>query len=153
VADGEPLLRCGAIDLALNREDRVDATDRFNGERRLAQIRQLKEFAPGVAPAGRLGDRAGSAPGIIKIARHGQLRLRFGLGWAKSHSFHTGQTPVLRYNRQLMEAIVWNRLPTADIINVKVISLDEAPEGYRSFDAGAPDKFVIDPHGLLSKTP
>jgi glutathione-independent formaldehyde dehydrogenase len=86
-----------------------------------------------------------------EAARHGQLRLRFGLGWAKSHSFHTGQTPVLRYNRQLMEAILWDRLPIADIVNVKVISLDEAPEGYRSFDAGAPHKFVIDPHGLLSK--
>jgi glutathione-independent formaldehyde dehydrogenase len=88
-----------------------------------------------------------------EAARHGQLRLRFGLGWAKSHSFHTGQTPVLRYNRQLMEAILWDRLPIADIVNVKVISLDEAPEGYRSFDAGAPHKFVIDPHRLLSKTP
>jgi glutathione-independent formaldehyde dehydrogenase len=88
-----------------------------------------------------------------EAARHGQLRLRFGLGWAKSHSFHTGQTPVLRYNRQLMEAILWDRLPIADIVNVKVISLDEAPEGYRSFDAGAPHKFVIDPRRLLSKTP
>jgi glutathione-independent formaldehyde dehydrogenase len=87
-----------------------------------------------------------------EAARHGQLRLRFGLGWAKSHSFHTGQTPVLRYNRQLMEAILGNRLPIADIVNVKVISLDEAPEGYRSFDAGAPHKYVIDPHGSLSKT-
>ena len=88
-----------------------------------------------------------------EAARHGQLRLRFGLGWAKSHSFHTGQTPVLRYNRQLMEAILWDRLPIAEIVNVKIIGLDEAPEGYRSFDSGAPYKFVIDPHGLLSKTP
>jgi hypothetical protein len=53
---------------------------------------------------------------------HGQLRLRFGLGWAKSHSFHTGQTPVLRYNRQLMEAILWDRLPIAEIVDVKVIN-------------------------------
>jgi glutathione-independent formaldehyde dehydrogenase len=87
-----------------------------------------------------------------EAARHGQLRLRFGLGWAKSHSFHTGQTPVLRYNRRLMEAILWDRLPIAEIVNVKVISLDEAPDGYRSFDSGAPYKFVIDPHGLLPKT-
>jgi glutathione-independent formaldehyde dehydrogenase len=87
-----------------------------------------------------------------EAARHGQLRLRFGLGWAKSHSFHTGQTPVLRYNRRLMEAILWDRLPIAEIVNVKVISLDEAPDGYRSFDSGAPHKFVIDPHGLLPKT-
>lgn len=84
-------------------------------------------------------------------AKRGELRLRFGLGWAKSHSFHTGQTPVLRYNRQLMQAILWDRLPIADIVNVKVISLDEAPEGYRSFDAGVANKFVIDPHGQLGK--
>ena len=71
LADCEPLLSGGAIDLALNREDRVDAAHRFDGEWRLAQISQLKEFAPGVAPAGRLSDRAGSAPGIIKIAEPG----------------------------------------------------------------------------------
>jgi glutathione-independent formaldehyde dehydrogenase len=28
-------------------------------------------------------------------SRHGSLQIRFGLGWAKSHSFHTGQTPVM----------------------------------------------------------
>jgi len=44
------------------------------------------------------------------------LSLRFGLGWAKSHSLHTGQTPVLKYNRQLMQAILWGRLPIGDIV-------------------------------------
>src|SRR2546430_13933065 len=39
-------------------------------------------------------------------ARKGVLGLRIGLGWAKSHSFGTGQCPVLRYNRQLMMAIL-----------------------------------------------
>ena len=32
--------------------------------------------------------------------------INFGLGWSKSHSFLTGQTPVLRYNRQLLQAIL-----------------------------------------------
>jgi glutathione-independent formaldehyde dehydrogenase len=86
-----------------------------------------------------------------KAAQHGMLSLRFGLGWAKSHSLHTGQTPVLRYNRQLMQAILWDRLPIGEIVNVKVIGLDQAPEGYRNFDAGVPNKFVIDPHGLVPK--
>jgi glutathione-independent formaldehyde dehydrogenase len=86
-----------------------------------------------------------------EAARQGRLGLRFGLGWAKSHSFHTGQTPVLRYNRQLMQAILRDRLPIAEVVNVKVITLDEAPDGYRSFDAGVPNKFVIDPHGLVPK--
>jgi glutathione-independent formaldehyde dehydrogenase len=86
-----------------------------------------------------------------QAAKHGNLGLRLGLGWAKSHSLHTGQTPVLKYNRQLMQAILWNKLPIAKIVNVKVINLEEAPEGYNYFDAGAAAKFVIDPHGQLPR--
>jgi glutathione-independent formaldehyde dehydrogenase len=81
-------------------------------------------------------------------ARRGSLSIRLGLGWAKSHSLHTGQTPVMKYNRQLMQAILWDKLHIADIVGVQVISLDEAPQGYGEFDAGAPKKFVIDPHGV-----
>jgi glutathione-independent formaldehyde dehydrogenase len=42
-------------------------------------------------------------------------------------------------------------IPIAKIVNVKVINLEQAPEGYKSFDAGGANKFVIDPHGHLSK--
>jgi len=86
-----------------------------------------------------------------QAAKHGNLSLRLGLGWAKSHSLHTGQTPVLKYNRQLMQAILWDRLPIAKIVNVKVIGLEQAPESYKNFDAGVANKFVIDPHGQLPK--
>jgi glutathione-independent formaldehyde dehydrogenase len=82
-------------------------------------------------------------------ARRGSLSVRLGLGWAKSHSFFTGQTPVMRYNRNLMQAILWDRLEIADIVNIQVIRLDQAPEGYAQFDAGVAKKFVIDPHGLI----
>jgi glutathione-independent formaldehyde dehydrogenase len=85
-----------------------------------------------------------------EAARHGNLRMRFGLGWAKSHAFTTGQTPVLRYNRWLMQAILHDRLPIAKVVNATVISLDKAPEGYKNFDAGAAKKFVIDPHGMVA---
>jgi glutathione-independent formaldehyde dehydrogenase len=84
-------------------------------------------------------------------AKHGSLSLRFGLGWAKSHSFFTGQTPVLKYNRQLMEAILYDRIHIADVVNVDVVTLDEAPAGYKQFDAGVPRKFVIDPHGSIPR--
>lgn len=84
-------------------------------------------------------------------AKTGSLSVRFGLGWAKSHSFFTGQTPVMKYNRALMQAILWNRVNIAEIVNVQVISLDEAPSGYAEFDSGVPKKFVIDPHGQLAK--
>ena len=60
-------------------------------------------------------------------AKHGNLKMRFGLGWAKSHRFYTGQTPVLKYNRQLMQAILHDRLPIAKIVNATVIPLKNAP--------------------------
>ncbi|MGB8538184.1 MAG: formaldehyde dehydrogenase, glutathione-independent [Acidobacteriaceae bacterium] len=82
----------------------------------------------------------------------GNLKMRIGLGWAKSHRFYTGQTPVLRYNRQLMQAILYDRLPIARIVNATVIPLDQAPKGYADFDSGAAKKFVLDPHGLLGST-
>jgi glutathione-independent formaldehyde dehydrogenase len=107
--------------------------------------------------------RAGGAIGIPGLyvtedpgskdeaAQKGNLRLRFGLGWAKSHRLSTGQTPVLRYNRQLMQAILHDRLPIAKIVNATVIRLDDAPQGYKDFDNGAAKKFVLDPHGTVRK--
>ncbi|MEC5162077.1 glutathione-independent formaldehyde dehydrogenase [Janthinobacterium sp. CG_23.3] len=84
-------------------------------------------------------------------AKRGSLSIRLGLGWAKSHSLHTGQTPVMKYNRQLMQAILWDRIKIADIVGVQVITLDQAPDSYQQFDAGAPKKFVIDPHNTLKR--
>ncbi|PRC91991.1 formaldehyde dehydrogenase, glutathione-independent [Solimicrobium silvestre] len=89
--------------------------------------------------------------GVDDAARRGSLSVRLGLGWAKSHSFHTGQTPVMKYNRQLMQAILWDRINIAEIVGVQVIALDEAPNGYASFDAGAPKKYVIDPHKMIRR--
>jgi glutathione-independent formaldehyde dehydrogenase len=86
-----------------------------------------------------------------EAAKQGNLKMRFGLGWAKSHRFATGQTPVLKYNRQLMQAILHDRLPIAKIVNATVIPLSDAAKGYKDFDAGAAKKFVLDPHGLLGK--
>ncbi|KDE39809.1 MAG: formaldehyde dehydrogenase, glutathione-independent [Nitrincola lacisaponensis] len=83
-------------------------------------------------------------------ARHGSLSMRFGLGWAKSHSFHTGQCPVMKYHRQLMQAILFDKVQIAKAVNVQVISLDDAPKGYADFDGGAAKKFVIDPHRLFA---
>src|ERR1700687_5145710 len=86
-----------------------------------------------------------------KQAAKGALSLNFGLGWSKSHSFNTGQTPVLRYNRQLLQAILHDRIPIADVVNAQVITLEEAPKGYADFDKGAAVKFALDPPGLVAK--
>jgi NAD/NADP transhydrogenase beta subunit len=78
------------------------------------------------------------------------LGIRIGLGWAKSHSFFTGQTPVMKYNRRLMQAILHDKIQIAKAVNVTVISLEDAPAGYHDFDKGAARKFVIDPNGMIA---
>jgi glutathione-independent formaldehyde dehydrogenase len=84
-------------------------------------------------------------------SKKGFLKVRFGKGWSKSLHFHTGQAPVLHYNRQLMMAILHDRLPIAKIVNATIISLDDAPQGYKDFDRGVAKKFVLDPNGYLAK--
>jgi glutathione-independent formaldehyde dehydrogenase len=119
-------------------------------ERPAAVLNTLMEVT---GPAGKLG-----IPGLYvtedpgasdESARHGSLSLRLGLGWSKSHSFVTGQCPVMRYHRGLMQMILNDRAHIADAVNATVISLDEAPDAYRDFDKGAAKKFVIDPNGLI----
>jgi len=87
--------------------------------------------------------------GVDQNAKTGVLGIRIGLGWAKSHTFATGQCPVIRYNRQLMQAILHDKIQIAKAVNVATITLDEAPTGYKDFDKGAAKKFVIDPHGMI----
>ncbi len=88
--------------------------------------------------------------GVDDNAKTGTLGIRIGLGWAKSHSFATGQCPVLKYNRALMMAILHDKVQVAKACNVEVISLDDAPRGYQDFDKGAAKKFVIDPHASIA---
>ena len=89
-------------------------------------------------------------PGAVdEAAKLGNLRIRIGLGWAKSHSFHTGQCPVMKYHRQLMQAILYDKIQIAKAVNVEVISLTDAPRGYQDFDKGAAKKYVLDPHGMI----
>jgi glutathione-independent formaldehyde dehydrogenase len=105
--------------------------------------------------------RAGGALGIPGLyvtgdpgasdeaAQQGSLSIRIGLGWAKSHSFATGQCPVMKYHRGLMDAILNDRCQIAKAVNATVISLDEAPQGYENFDHGASVKYVLNPHGVI----
>ncbi|HWE01906.1 MAG TPA: formaldehyde dehydrogenase, glutathione-independent [Tepidisphaeraceae bacterium] len=92
----------------------------------------------------------GDPGGIDDNAKIGMLGIRIGLGWAKSHSFHTGQCPVMKYNRALMQCILHDKIQIAKAVSVTTISLDDAPKGYKDFDKGAAKKFVIDPHGMVA---
>jgi glutathione-independent formaldehyde dehydrogenase len=129
-----------------------EAKGQGGGDQPAIVLNQAMEI---IRPAGAIG-----IPGLYvtedpgahdKAAKTGNLSLRLGLGWSKSNSFHTGQTPVLRYNHQLMLALLNDRLPIAKIVNATAISLEDAPKGYAEFDKGVAAKFVLDPHGLLPK--
>ncbi|MEJ5022152.1 formaldehyde dehydrogenase, glutathione-independent [Ochrobactrum vermis] len=129
-----------------------EARGHSGGEQPAIVLNQMMEITRPAGAIGIPGLYVTEDPGAVdKAAKQGSLSLRFGLGWAKAQSFHTGQTPVLKYNRQLMQAILHGRLNIAEVVNAQVISLEDAAKGYESFDQGAAKKFVLDPHGLVSK--
>ena len=85
-------------------------------------------------------------------AKDGSLSIRIGLGWAKSHSFTTGQCPVMRYNRQLMMAILHDRVSDRQERQRHPDPPRQTPRrGYEEFDQGAASKYVLDPHGMISQ--
>ncbi len=128
-----------------------EARGHAGGEQPAVVLNQAMQVTRAAGSIGIPGLYVTEDPGAAEDgAKTGNLSLRLGQGWAKSQNFHTGQTPTLRYNRQLMQAILHDRLPIADIVNATVIPLDQAAEGYKSFDEGAAKKFVLDPHGLLA---
>ena len=87
--------------------------------------------------------------GVDHDAQTGTLKVRLGLGWAKSHTLTTGQCPVMKYHRGLMMAILHERVHIAKAVNATVIGLEDAPTGYAEFDQGASRKYVLNPHGAL----
>ncbi|HWM36023.1 MAG TPA: zinc-binding dehydrogenase, partial [Streptomyces sp.] len=89
--------------------------------------------------------------GVDSDAQTGALKVRLGLGWAKSHSFTTGQCPVMKYHRDLAMAILHDRVQIAKAVNAQIISLEDAPRGYAEFDKGASRKYVLNPHGALDR--
>jgi len=91
----------------------------------------------------------GDPGGIDEAAQKGSLSLSLGTGWAKSLAFTTGQCPVMKYHRGLMQAILHDRVQIAKNVNAKAITLDQAPQGYAEFDAGAATKYVINANGYL----
>lgn len=80
-------------------------------------------------------------------------RLRFcvcsGVAWNKGIAIGQGQCPVMSYNRDLMKTILHDRVDLSKLLNVKIISLEEAPEAYSTFNKQEAVKYVIDPHGML----
>src|SRR5262249_46977490 len=60
------LLRRQAVDLALDRKQRIDARHGFLGDRRLVDARKIKELAPPVRPARCFHDRPRLAASLVE---------------------------------------------------------------------------------------
>lgn len=88
--------------------------------------------------------------GRTMLDKMGRPAFEWGRAWDKGLTISTGQTPVSRYNRYLMNAMLFDRIKLKKVLNTTAISLDEAPQAYQVFNNGAPQKFVIDPHQVLS---
>jgi glutathione-independent formaldehyde dehydrogenase len=145
----EQILRVPEVDCAVDCVG-FEAKGHGGTDQPAVVLNQLMEVTRAAGAIGIPGLYVTEDPGAKdSAARTGNLALRFGLGWAKSHSFATGQTPVMKYNRALMMAVLHDRIRIAKAVNTTVIPLDQAPEGYADFDRGVAKKFVIDPHGLL----
>jgi glutathione-independent formaldehyde dehydrogenase len=146
---GEPELDC-AVD-AVGFEAHGHGSD-AGTERPATVLNSVMELTRAGGGVGIPGLYVTGDPGAAEeAAKTGTLSIQLGLGWAKSLSFMTGQCPVMKYNRQLMMAILNDRTQIAKNVNATVLPLDQAPQGYRDFDKGAARKYVLDPHGMLSK--
>ncbi len=86
--------------------------------------------------------------GADDMRKKGIQPLNMGAAWVKGQMIWGGQCPVMKYHRELMEAILHERLHAARYLNVTLISLDQAPQAYKDFDKGTAKKFVFDPHGI-----
>jgi glutathione-independent formaldehyde dehydrogenase len=145
----EQILGVREVDCAVDSVG-FEAKGHGDAEQPAIVLNQLMEVTRAAGAIGIPGLYVTDDPGAKNdAARTGTLGLRFGLGWAKSHSLLTGQTPVMKYHRGLMMAVLHDRIRIAKAVNATVIPLDQAPQGYADFDRGGARKFVIDPHGLL----
>jgi glutathione-independent formaldehyde dehydrogenase len=145
---GVPEVDC-AVD-AVGFEARGHGAD-SSGESPATVLNSIMDLTKAAGKLGIPGLYVTGDPGAADdAAKEGSLSIRIGLGWAKSHSITTGQCPVMRYHRGLMNAILNDRVQIAKAVNATVITLDDAPQGYEDFDSGVARKFVLNPNDLIA---
>ena len=83
-------------------------------------------------------------------AKIGTLKVRIGLGWAKSALVHDRPVPGPEVQPPADDGILHDKVHIANAVNATVISLDDAPRGYKEFDKGAAKKYVLDPHNMIA---
>jgi glutathione-independent formaldehyde dehydrogenase len=86
--------------------------------------------------------------GPNELYRYGQIPFDYGMFWFKGQTMGTGQCNVKAYNRQLLSLIVAGTATPSFVVSHE-LPLDDAPEGYRHFDARDEGwtKVVMHPNG------
>jgi glutathione-independent formaldehyde dehydrogenase len=86
--------------------------------------------------------------GPNELYRYGQIPFDYGMFWFKGQTMGTGQCNVKAYNRQLLNLIVAGTATPSFVVSHE-LPLDDAPEGYRHFDARDEGwtKVVLHPNG------
>ncbi len=89
-----------------------------------------------------------------KLEREGKIAFDFGTFWSKGQFMGTGQANVKSYNRYLANLIHEGRAKPSWIVSHH-LSLDEAPDGYKHFDArdNGWTKIVLNPAAAASHSP
>jgi glutathione-independent formaldehyde dehydrogenase len=126
------------------------------GDRKNEEEAVINTMMEVIKPAGAMG-----IPGVYtnfdpgappELNKKGKMALNFPEEWVKSPSFTAGRCPVMHYNRDLMMAILWDRMPyLIPLLNTEIIPVEKAVEAYKIFHKGSANKFVIDPHGSLTR--
>jgi glutathione-independent formaldehyde dehydrogenase len=68
------------------------------------------------------------------MLQQGEIVVDWGLYWFKGQRLGSGQCPVKRYNRHLRDLIAVGKAKPSFVVSHE-LPLDQAPEGYRHFDA------------------
>jgi glutathione-independent formaldehyde dehydrogenase len=98
----------------------------------------MNDLVSSVRPTGGLGVIGVYVPqdprGPNKLAKEGKIPFDFGEFWTRGQSMGTGQAPVKRYNRLLMNLIRTGKAKPSWIVSHE-LPLAKAAEAYRHFDA------------------
>jgi threonine dehydrogenase-like Zn-dependent dehydrogenase len=98
----------------------------------------MNNLVRSVRPTGALGVVGVFVPedpkGVDELARKGEIAFDWGLLWSKGQRLGTGQANVKAYNRRLM-ALIESGAAKPSFVVSHHLSLDEAPEAYKHFDA------------------
>lgn len=147
---GEREVDCGVDAVGFEAHGHGAQSDQEQAEAVINALMEVVRAGGGMGIPGVYAE--GDPKAKTKEAKAGKMLLNFGKSWIKSPSLVAGQAPVMRYNRQLMQAILWGRMDyLTEVVATEIIGIDEAPEAYRLFSEGAAKKYIIDPHGVTGR--